>query len=277
MPFKMKQKHISYKGASLSYKIFGEGSSVFLIHGFGEDGRIWDLQTGYLSKEFKVIVPDIPGSGNSTSLHVNNISLTDYADCIKAIATEEQITDFVIIGHSMGGYISLAYLEKYPDDLKGIGLFHSTALPDSEEKIEIRKKAIRFIESNGSIAFLKTSIPALFYKQEENKKYIDLLIENAEKFSKEQLIQYYEAMMKRPDRTSFLSNSKIPVLIIAGAHDTAISKESILSQTTMPNLCHFYMLYLSGHMGMLEESQKSCLVLDEFLHSFNWPKIYNRN
>lgn len=264
----MKHKEISYKGTSIYYKVTGEGLPVFLIHGFGEDGQIWDMQTEYLSGQFKLIMPDVPGSGKSTSLNGNKIEIDDYADCIKAIALEEQISDFVMIGHSMGGYISLAYLDKYPNDLVGIGLFHSTAYSDDILKIETRKKAIQFIESNSSIAFLKTSIPSLFYNPESNKQPIDLLIEKSAVFSKEQLIQYYEAMIRRPDRTPILKKTKIPVLIVAGKHDIAISKDAMLQQAGMPDLCYFYMLKKSGHMGMLEETEYSNEILGKFLQSF---------
>ncbi len=273
----MKHKEISYKGTSIYYKISGDGLPVFLIHGFGEDGQIWDMQTESLSGQFQIIIPDIPGSGKSTSLIGNKIEIDDYADCIKAIASEEKITDFVMIGHSMGGYISLAYLNKYPNDLAGIGLFHSTAYPDDEQKIETRKKAIQFIESNGSIAFLKTSIPGLFYNPELNKQHINPLIERSTVFSKEQLIQYYEAMIRRPDRTSILKKAKIPVLIVAGTHDIAISKEAMLQQAGMPDVCHFFMLKNSGHMGMLEETHYSNEILGKFLQSFILKRKHARN
>jgi pimeloyl-ACP methyl ester carboxylesterase len=273
----MKHKEISYKGTSIYYKVTGEGLPVFLIHGFGEDGQIWDMQTEYLSGQFKLIIPDVPGSGKSTSLNGNKIEIDDYADCIKAIALEEQISDFVMIGHSMGGYISLAYLDKYPNDLAGIGLIHSTAYPDDVQKIETRKKAIQFIESNGSEVFLKTSVPGLFYNPELNKQHINLLIERSSVFSKEQLIQYYEAMIGRPDRTPILKRTSIPVLIIAGKHDIAISKEAILQQAGMPDLCHFYMLNNSGHMGMLEETTNSNQILGKFLQSFNEKQNHARN
>lgn len=263
----MKHKQISYKGASVHYITAGSGMPVFLIHGFGEDRTIWNNQIEYLSNKHLLIIPDIPGSGNSDSLNGNNIRIDDYADCIKAIASEEGINNFCIIGHSMGGYISLAYLEKYPNDLNGIGLFHSTAFADDEQKIQTRKKAIQFIESNDSASFLKTSIPGLFYSQESSKQHIETLIEKSSRFSKEQLIQYYKAMIKRPDRTGLLKKTKIPVLIISGKFDIAVSKEASLLQAGMPGLCHFHMLKNSGHMGMLEEINDSNQFLTKFLHS----------
>src|SRR5690606_879742 len=101
------------------------------------------------------IVPRIPGSGGS-SLLSGNPSIETYADVIKAIVDAEQLRFYNLVGHSMGGYISLAYAKKYTDGLKGITLFHSSAYADSEEKKETRRKAIGLIKEKGTNAFLKT-------------------------------------------------------------------------------------------------------------------------
>lgn len=271
----MNIKKIQYKGIAIHYKIIGKGLPVFLIHGFGEDGNIWQSQIDYLCENYLLIIPDIPGSGNSASLMGTDIKIDDYADCIKAIASEEQMEKFVIIGHSMGGYISLAYLEKYPNELIGLGLIHSTAFADDIQKIETRKKGIQFIYNNGSESFLKTSIPGLFFNTESNQKNIDTLLTKSANFSKEQLIQYYEAMIKRPDRSFLFKNTKVPILIIAGKYDIAITKQAILQQVKMPGLCHFHLLKESGHMGMLEESLHSNEILAKYLQSVSTLKKHN--
>jgi pimeloyl-ACP methyl ester carboxylesterase len=128
-----KKLSIAYKNKSIYYSIFGKGNAVVLVHGFGEDGKVWNEIINGLQKKFLLIVPDLAGSGKSEMLD-GDISIEDHADVIKTILDEENITECVMIGHSMGGYITLAFAEKYSAVLKGFGLFHSSAFADDEEK-----------------------------------------------------------------------------------------------------------------------------------------------
>lgn len=234
-----------------------------LIHGFGEDGEIWINQIQFLKDNCLLIVPDLPGSGNSEILLGNNISIDDYALVIKAILTEENIKTCSMIGHSMGGYITLAFAEKFPEILNSFGLIHSSAFADSELKKQTRKKAIEFINQNGSQSFLKTSTPNLFYNKIKHKTDIDTL--TSKDFSQSVLVQYYNAMITRPDRTSVLKALKKPVLFIIGQNDQAVSFEDSLQQTYLPSYAYIHILRESAHMGMLEEKEKVNLTLISFL------------
>ena len=132
----------------MSYRIAGEGYPLVLLHGFGEAGNIWDRQTEYLQPNFRILIPDIPGSGASVyNAQVN--TMEDFAQAVKTMVDAEELDEFILIGHSMGGYISLAFAEQFGQLLKGFGLFHSTAYPDTEEKKQTRKKSIAFIQEHG--------------------------------------------------------------------------------------------------------------------------------
>ncbi len=263
----MEEKYINSGGAAICYRVIGEGTPVALLHGFAEDGTIWNEQAAFLSDHYRLIIPDIPGSGKSTLLKKEHVGLEDYAACIKEILSAEAVKDCVMIGHSMGGYVTLAFAEKYPQYLKAIGLFHSSAYADDVEKIETRKKAIAFIEDNGPEAFLKTSIPALFYDPEKNKSAIEALLQKGNDFTAQALIEYYRAMIARPDRTFLLKNASIPVLFIMGEHDKAVPFKHSLEQSYMPANSHIHILRNSAHMGMLEETQRANHFLGEFLHA----------
>ena len=155
-------RFISFNNSTVFYRVYGEGKTLVLIHGFAEDGNIWNGLSNQLKDNFRLIIPDIPGSGKSTILNNSQreVSIDDYAKVIFQILKKENSTTCTIIGHSMGGYITLAFANKYPDLLAGFGLFHSTAFADSEEKKQTRRKAIEFIKNNGAYAFLRTSIPS---------------------------------------------------------------------------------------------------------------------
>jgi pimeloyl-ACP methyl ester carboxylesterase len=126
------QKEISYQNKKIAYQSVGSSKPVVLIHGFGEDGNIWDNQLKYLKDKYKLIIPDLPGSGQSEI--IDDMSIEGMAEVIHAIIHEENIDACPVIAHSMGGYILLALVEKYWNHVSAIGLFHSTAYPDSEEK-----------------------------------------------------------------------------------------------------------------------------------------------
>ena len=263
----MTNNQLPYNNSVLQYSIGGQGNTVILLHGFAEDSSIWEDFAKQLSSQYNVIVPDIPGSGKTILLPGSQIGLEDYAECIHFILAKENIEKCCMIGHSLGGYITLAFAEKYPDMLEGIGLFHSSAYADDEQKKETRKKAIQFIKEKGSNSFLKTSIPGLFADEIKSKAAIEHLIEHGKQFLPEALIQYYQAMINRPDRTSILKRTSTPVLFIMGQHDKAVPFEHSLQQSYLPIESHIYILRHSAHMGMLEENEKSFNSLAHFLHS----------
>ena len=133
-------KTLSFRGIDISYRMTGKGPDVVLLHGFGEDGNVWKFQEAFLTPYFRLIIPDLPGSGGSPFLPMDGIPQADiisgYADIIKKIAEKEAVRHCVLLGHSMGGYIALAFAAKYEDMPAGLGLVHSTAYADSEEKKE---------------------------------------------------------------------------------------------------------------------------------------------
>lgn len=263
----MKEKKIVFLKKNIYYSTVGKGLPVLLLHGFGEDGCVWDAQVDHLKSKFYVIIPDLPGSGRSELLTGEKRSMDDYAACIYAILQQEKISKCVMIGHSMGGYITLAFAEKYPGMLKAFGLFHSSAYADDTEKIITRKKAIGFIKENGAAAFLKTSVPGLFFDKIKSKTHIKTLLEKGRSFKSEALMQYYEAMIQRPDRTAVLKKFKGKVLFILGKNDMVVPFQYGLEQSHIPMQSYIYILRNSAHMGMQEETVKANKSLTDFLQS----------
>ena len=275
----MQFKTFIYQSSKIYYRIVGTGRPVILLHGFGEDGEIWNdqvdfLSTGCFAKDYyRLLIPDLPGSGRSEL--IADMSIEGMAEVIKEIINLELQNsspsegDWVgILGHSMGGYIALALAEKHPGLLNAFGLVHSSAFADSEEKKSARLKSIEFMKRNGAYAFLKTSIPGLFSQQWAvgNGQRIDALIERGKNFSAEVLVQYYEAMLVRPDRTAVLKNFDGPILFIIGEHDIAAPFQQSLQQCYLPMRSHIHILRNSAHMGMLEEVNKTNQALKSFLN-----------
>lgn len=264
------RKSITYRSLTLSYRIEGKGTPVLLLHGFAEDGSIWDPPLAALKKSHLLVIPDLPGSGQSSPLS-GPATLEELADYIKAIIDTEEITQCILIGHSMGGYITLAFAEKYPGRLKALGLFHSIAFADSEEKKAGRQKSIEFIRKNGAPAYIRQSTPNLFsdHSRKEHPEWITSLTDRyATSIPPDSLVYYQQAMINRPDRSHVLAQFPNPVLFIIGRQDNIIPLDASLRQTHIPALSHIHLLENSGHMGMLEDSAASQDILDDFLRAY---------
>jgi pimeloyl-ACP methyl ester carboxylesterase len=258
-------KELLYQTKQIHYRIVGTGRPVMLIHGFGEDGNVWKNQAAYLMEKFQLIIPDLPGSGKSEL--IDDMSMEGMTEVIHAIIHEENIDSCPVIGHSMGGYITLAYAEKYWNHVSAFGLFHSSAFADSEEKKATRQKGIDFVHQHSAFEFLKTATPNLFSQltKDETPELIHEQIASLHNFSTESLVSYYQGMMQRPDRTEVLRKAAVPVLFIMGKYDVAVPMEDSLKQCYLPEKSYIHILQKSGHMGMLEEKEESNRILEDFL------------
>jgi len=259
------EKTILYQNKKIFYRNIGNGDPVMFVHGFGEDGEVWNDQIEFLKNKYHLIVPDLPGSGRSEM--INDMSMEGMAEVLHSIIHEENIDTCTVIGHSMGGYITLALVEKYWNHVNAFGLFHSSAFADTEEKKQTRKKGIEFAKQHGAFEFLKTSTPNLFSPNSKSQipNSIQEFISGLANFSTDALVAYYEAMMRRPDRTALLKKTEKPVLFIAGEHDNAVPLSDVLKQCHLPEKSYIHILKKSGHMGMMEEPENANRILEEFL------------
>lgn len=262
----MQEKNLGVNDGSVFYRVTGTGEPVVLIHGFGEDSRIWDTMIPHLEKDYQLIIPDIVGSGRSKG-NTDGTSMETIAGDINTILENEKIQSCHMIGHSMGGYVTLAFAEKYPEKLKGLGLFHSTVYADSEEKKSARQKNIEFIQKHGSAKFLEQATPNLFAERTktERPELIREMIERYSNFSSSSLVAYTAAMMNRPDRSEVLRNFPKPVLLIIGEFDTAIPIEQSLKMCRIADFAYIYIAAHSGHLGMLEEPEFCLKSMQDFL------------
>jgi pimeloyl-ACP methyl ester carboxylesterase len=258
---------LTLDGRTLFYREEGSGIPVLLLHGFAEDGRIWDEMVPQLEPHCRLLIPDLPGSGGS-GLLPGEPSIDALADAIKGFIDQLNIGVCVIIGHSMGGYVALAFAEKYPQRLKAIGFFHSTAYADTEEKRTARRKSIDFIRQHGAAPFIRQSTPNLFAEEtrEQRPALVEETIHRYSGFAPESLIYYYEAMIRRPDRVHVLKEFPGPVLLIMGAADQVVPYEQALKQCHEPDISVIHTLDHSGHMGMLEEPGRGSAWIETFIN-----------
>ena len=257
---------IQFQNKKIGFSVQGKGSPLVLLHGFCEDSRMWDDFLTLFPRQ-KVVRIDLPGFGQSALQDDPSIEMM--ATCVKAVFDHLKIQKCVLIGHSMGGYVSLEFAKKHPAYLLGLGMFHSHPYEDSEEKKEGRNKGIDFIRRNGHIHYIKQVIPALFafdfskgYQFEVNK-----LLYNAAQYTPEGIISALEAMKNRPDNSAVLEQIKCPVLFIIGKEDKAIPIEASLNQTALPMIADIHILPSIGHMGMFEAKRKTAKIVKHFIAS----------
>jgi pimeloyl-ACP methyl ester carboxylesterase len=270
----MQEKQINHPHYQLSYCVYGKGTPVLLLHGYGEDSQIWNNQIEYLSTHCLLIVPDLPGSGKSSITAkgkeewLPNLRIESLAHSMNEILIAENLAACILLGHSMGGYISLAFAELYPSKILALGLVHSTAYADSDEKKITRQKSIQFLEENGGHTFFKASMPNLFGKKfkETQAAAIEELIEQSKAFDTPILVAYTQAMMHRTNKTAVLQLALFPVLFVAGPEDIAAPLTDVQAQATVPIKSYLEIIEGVGHMGMLEAPQQMNQHLSRFIH-----------
>ncbi len=254
----MSQKHIITTDLfpALAYRRVGSGPALMLLHGFPVSGSLWDDLIPALSKDHTLLIPDIPGSGESR-LGAPDVSMEHLATIVPAILDDAGLDRCCLAGHSMGGYISLAAADGFEDRLNGVCLVHSTALADDEEKKAKRRKTIELVRKGGREEFIKGMIPALFSEtyQKEHPDIVSELTGAGLKLPEESIVAFYNAMINRPERLETLKNTDIPFQWILGKEDSTIPWRSCLQQSSLPGVS-FVRLYDScGHMSMIEQKE----------------------
>jgi pimeloyl-ACP methyl ester carboxylesterase len=258
-------KYFDYGDVKAFYTDEGNGEAILFVHGFAEDGSVWEE----FSKAFgayRVIIPDMPGYRNS-SLAGETTSVDDMAELVKAILDREKIEKVHFVGHSMGGYAAMAFAEKYPEMLKTVTMFHSQPYADDEEKKKNRHKSADLVRRNGTEVFVRELYNNLFADKfkSSHRNFVDQRIAKAQQYKPEAIIASLLAMADRPDRPQVLKNIKVPVLFIIGQEDKAIPHDKSLEQTHLPQVSEVHILPGVGHMGMFEEREAAQRIILEFL------------
>jgi pimeloyl-ACP methyl ester carboxylesterase len=234
---------------SLHVREHGAGPPLVLIHGFCETGSIWDSFIEPLTTRFRILRPDLPGFGN-TALWTHPITLEEVADALADWLIRSGTPPVMMLGHSLGGYVTLAVAERHPEVLKGFGLFHSTAYADTDEKKANRNRIVDFVQRHGVPPFAETFVPGLFYdKQHPAIPGVQTLAAGTRP---ETLIQYACAMRDRPDRCHVLVQSALPTLIIAGKEDGAVPVSDSRQMAKLSRKTTYFELEHVAHMGFLE-------------------------
>lgn len=256
-------ENVRYEGYNISYSDQGAGEVIVLLHGFCGSSSYWEQVIPLLSGDYRVIALDLRGHGGSDA-PLGAYSVDQMADDVLALLNALEISECYLLGHSLGGYVTLSFAQRYASRLKGFGLVHSTGYPDSEEAKENRLKSVSTIQNEGIFAFVDGLIPGLFATGAAPQ-----LLERAKEIGyrtpPQGAVGAAMAMRERPDRRDVISATVLPVLLVAGAEDSKVSPERIftsdhpnVSQVTIPGV---------GHMSMYEAPERLAEVIKDFVHA----------
>jgi pimeloyl-ACP methyl ester carboxylesterase len=252
-----------YKNTKITYTDQGKGKAVVLLHGFLENQSMWKAFIPELVKKYRIITIDLLGHGETECLGYVH-TMEDQADIVNHLLHELKIRKAVLIGHSMGGYVALAFAELYPDNVKGIVLQNSTSRADSEERKANRDRAIIAVKQNYS-AFIRMSIANLF--SEDNRERLADIIEEVKlealKTPLQGIVAALEGMKIRKDREVILHFANYPMLLILGKEDPVLNYDENVDQIEGTNVkLH---TFPDGHMSHIENKEELLVVLGEFL------------
>ncbi|MDI1256890.1 MAG: alpha/beta hydrolase [Flavobacterium sp.] len=254
---------LTHKNTRIAYSDTGKGTAVVLLHGFLENSTMWENFVPELSKKNRVICIDLLGHGQTEPMGYVQ-TMEDNADAVHAILSELRVRKAVLAGHSMGGYVALAFAELYPEAVKGIALINSTSIADSDERKTNRDRAIKAVKQNYT-NFVRLSIANLF--SEDNRERLANAIENVKlealKTPLQGIVASLEGMKIRKDREVLLHFATYPILLVLGKKDPVLNYEENLEQ--IENTDVQLVTFSDGHMSPIENRQQLLKNLEVFL------------
>lgn len=247
---------INVKDIQLAYDRRGKGTPLVLLHGYPLDHHLWDEVVPLLEDTFDVIVPDLRGFGEST-IADQSPTMEDYAADIAALLDYLELPKAAIVGHSMGGYVALAFARLYPERLSGLGLVSSQVLADPPDRKEGRYKSAADVAENGIASVVATMTP----KFTADEKLQALARVSMERQQPAAYISALKAMAERLDSTPLLSSLKVPVVIIHGDSDALIPVDRAREVKAALPQAHLVEISGAGHIPMMEAEEKTAQAL----------------
>lgn len=244
----------------LFYKEYGQGTPVIFLHGFPFDHSIWEPLVPLLSKDARMILPDLRGFGRSPVTE-DIYSMRLLAEDVLHLMDHLKIEKAVLVGHSMGGYVSLAFAHAYPGRLLGLGLVATQAAADGPERRQSRYKTAEAVAHKGA-RVVASSMVSTLTPQKELLEPINELILSAHPTG---IVGALKGMAERHDLTGELANITVPAVVIAGSSDQLVPKERVETLAQMLPKGWLVTIPNAGHMLMMEDPQAVVTPLRELI------------
>ncbi len=259
-------KKTTHKNIDVIYSDQGEGPCIVLLHGYLETRKIWDNFVKDFPTGYRLIAIDLPGHGDSGTWGSQH-KMDDLANSVNSVLKAEKLEKVFLVGHSMGGYVVMAFAHLFPESLLGYSLLHSTCFADSEEKKLNREREISLVHCHKKKQIINVNIPKAF--AEDNLERLEAEVEHARNIAhvnqEEGIVAILNGMKDRPDRTSVLQDPALPLLLIGGLKDNYIPEEVFETLVSLAPHAKVLRLPQSGHMGFIEEPESVARALVEMV------------
>ncbi len=263
--------YIEFDGLKISYRVTGAGRTIVLLHGYLEAGEVWQPLTDRLSGDFRIIAIDLPGHGDS-GVKGETHTMEFLARAVKAVLSDAGESRVLMVGHSLGGYVALAFTEMFPELLSGYVLFASHPHADTPEAVAKRNREIAVVKAgkknimypgNISMMFAEKNLSSMSGELRRSKRI-------ASRNSGEGIIAMLNGMMARPSRQSLVEGGRVPLLWILGRYDLYFSPDKAIRDTRLPHNAQVAILENSGHLGFIEETERSAELISGFARKLDW-------
>jgi len=239
---------------------------MVLLHGYLETSEIWQDFVLNFPEGIRLISIDLPGHGASGTWGLSH-QMDDLAASVLAVLEAEQVDRIFLVGHSMGGYVAMAFAELFPERLLGYSLLHSTCFADTDEKKKNRDREISLVRCHKTRQIINVNIPKAFAR--DNLERLAAEVEKARQIahvnSEDGVVAILNGMKDRPDRTHVLKDPSLPLLLIGGMKDNYIPVEVFEKLVSLAPHATVLKLKESGHMGFMEEGERVALALVDML------------
>ena len=240
----------------LAYVRRGQGKTLVLLHGFPLDHHIWDQTVPLLEDSFDLIIPDLRGFGESTTINTP-YTMDDFASDIAGLLDRLGIGETAVAGHSMGGYVALSFARLFPKRMAGLGLVASQTPADPPDRKEGRYKSANEVAERG-IGGVVDTMASKFTSNPELQAFAR---RNMERQAPAAYIGALKAMAERQDSTPLLALMDFPVAVIHGDEDVLIPVERAREVKDAVPHASYSELKGIGHLPMLESAQETARAL----------------
>lgn len=254
---------IKYKNTPIHTELYGSGEPLVLLHGFLENSKIWNDFIPFLKEHHQVVCIDLFGHGK-TAHHADVHTMEEMAEAVEKVLNHFDISSATLIGHSMGGYVTLAFAEQYKTRVKNMLLLNSSPFADSQERLEERDRAIRIVQKHKK-AFLRGSIGNLFAdgNREQHEAVLQHHVDDCLAMETASIIASLKGMKIRKDRTGVLHNFPRKKCLIAGKKDPIIPYDDLKKVAKKTNSKIIGLP--GGHLSYIEQQERVKEGLKQFL------------
>jgi len=256
---------LSFAAETFNYSDVGQGEPLILIHPFPTDASVWAPQIAGLQKNFRIITLDLQGFGPTANVDGKAIPMSTYADQVHALMLALHIDKAIVGGESMGGYVALAFLKQYPQQVAGLILSDTQAIADTAKVRDKREQAALDILANGTAQFNAKFLPLALsqHAKDETKQFLKNILDAQ---SSQGMAAGLRGMALRADLSDVLASSDVPMLIITGDQDTLISPQQSADMHSLAKNSKLVTLQ-AAHLSSLEQPQAwNAAVIDMFFN-----------